>query len=128
MPTKLARRLCPQAIVISGDYEDYAKYSALVTEVIADSVPLFEKASIDEFYVDLTGMDRFFGCAKFSIELKEKNSEGNGSARIAGSCQQQTSEQSSDQRGQAQRRKCRYLLVKRKIFIAITYRENSRHR
>jgi DNA polymerase-4 len=72
MPTKLARRLCPQAIVISGDYEDYAKYSALVTEVIADSVPLFEKASIDEFYVDLTGMDRFFGCAKFSIELKKK--------------------------------------------------------
>jgi len=72
MPMKLARRLCPQAIVISGDYEDYAKYSALVTEVIADSVPLFEKASIDEFYVDLTGMDRFFGCAKFSIELKKK--------------------------------------------------------
>jgi DNA polymerase-4 len=72
MPAKLARRLCPQAITISGDYEDYSKYSGLVTEVIADKVPLFEKASIDEFYVDLTGMDRFFGCSKFSIELKKK--------------------------------------------------------
>jgi len=72
MPVKLARRLCPEAIVIGGDYEDYAKHSRLVTEVIAGEVPLFEKASIDEFYVDLTGMDRFFGCSKFSIELKQK--------------------------------------------------------
>lgn len=72
MPAKLARRLCPQAVTISGDYEDYSKYSGLVTEVIADQVPVFEKASIDEFYVDLTGMDRFFGCSKFSIELKKK--------------------------------------------------------
>lgn len=72
MPAKLARRLCPQAVTISGDYEDYSKYSGLVTEVIADQVPVFEKASIDEFYVDLSGMDRFFGCSKFSIELKKK--------------------------------------------------------
>lgn len=72
MPAKLARRLCPQAVTISGDYEDYSKYSGFVTEVIADQVPVFEKASIDEFYVDLTGMDRFFGCSKFSIELKKK--------------------------------------------------------
>ena len=72
MPVKLARRLCPQLITIAGDYEDYAKHSALVTEVIADRAPLFEKASIDEFYIDLTGMDRFFGCRKFSVELKKK--------------------------------------------------------
>lgn len=78
MPMKLARRLCPQAIIISGDYEDYSKHSGMVTEVIADQVPLFEKASIDEFYVDLTGMDRFFGCHKFSIELKKKISRETG--------------------------------------------------
>lgn len=72
MPMKLAKRLCPQAIIISGDYDSYSKYSRLVTDVIADSVPLYEKASIDEFYIDMTGMDKFFGCSLFSKELKSK--------------------------------------------------------
>ena len=72
MPIKLARRLCPQLISVSGDYESYGKYSTLVTDVIRDSVPEFEKASIDEFYIDLTGMDKFFGCSKFTAELKKK--------------------------------------------------------
>src|SRR5215831_2487296 len=72
MPMKMALRLCPQAVLIRGDFEAYSKYSRLVTDVIADSVPLFEKASIDEFYIDLTGMDRFFGCNRFTHELKKK--------------------------------------------------------
>jgi DNA polymerase-4 len=72
MPIRLARRLCPQLIAVRGDYESYGKYSALVTDVIRDSVPEFEKASIDEFYIDLTGMDKFFGCGKFTSELKTK--------------------------------------------------------
>jgi DNA polymerase-4 len=71
MPMKLARRLCPQAIIISGDMEDYSRYSKMVTEIIADKVPLFEKSSIDEFYIDLSGMDRFFGCSQFTSELKK---------------------------------------------------------
>jgi DNA polymerase-4 len=72
MPMKLARRLCPEAIVIRGDMESYGKYSRLVTDIMQDSVPLFEKASIDEFYVDLSGMDKFFGCRRFAGELKTK--------------------------------------------------------
>src|SRR6201991_4411919 len=72
MPIKLAKRLCPQAITISGDYEDYSRYSGLVTEVIASKVPLFEKASIDEFYIDLTGMDKFFGVSKYARELRQQ--------------------------------------------------------
>src|SRR6201996_6614371 len=72
MPMKLARRLCPEAIVIRGDSESYSQYSRLVTDIMADSVPLFEKASIDEFYIDLTGMDKFFGCSLFAKELKQK--------------------------------------------------------
>ena len=71
MPMKLARQLCPQAIYIRGDYDQYSKYSALVTQVIADKVPLFEKASIDEHYIDMTGMDKFFGCYKFTHELRQ---------------------------------------------------------
>ena len=72
MPMKIARRLCSHAVVVRGDMETYSQYSRLVTEIVADSVPLFEKASIDEFYVDLTGMDKFFGCRSFSDQLKKK--------------------------------------------------------
>src|SRR5882762_4009619 len=61
MPIQMALQLCPDAKVISGDMEAYSKYSRLVTDVIADGAPLYEKASIDEFYIDATGMDRFFG-------------------------------------------------------------------
>lgn len=70
MPMQAALRLCREAIVVKGDYEAYSKASELVTEVISNSVPLFEKASIDEFYIDLTGMDKFFGCRKFTDKLK----------------------------------------------------------
>src|SRR6202000_3096904 len=72
MPVKLARRLCPEAIIIRGDMESYSKYSQLVTAIMQDNVPLFEKASIDEFYIDLSGMDKFFGCSLFAGELKKK--------------------------------------------------------
>lgn len=72
MPMKLARRLCPSAFYIKGDHDSYSKSSRLVTEVIQEQVPLMEKASIDEFYIDMTGMDRFFGCEKFTKELREK--------------------------------------------------------
>jgi DNA polymerase-4 len=72
MPMKVARRLCSHAIVVRGDMEQYSKYSGLVTEIIKDAVPLFEKSSIDEFYVDMSGMDKYFGCLKFTNELKGK--------------------------------------------------------
>lgn len=72
MPMKIARRLCGHAILVRGDMEMYSKYSRLVTDIIQDSVPLVEKSSIDEFYVDLTGMDKYFGCWKFTEELKRK--------------------------------------------------------
>ncbi|HEX8549323.1 MAG TPA: DNA polymerase IV [Cytophagaceae bacterium] len=72
MPVKLAKQLCPQLMVISGDMEQYSKYSQLVTEVIKDSSPLFEKSSIDEFYIDASGMDKYFGCFKWGSELRQR--------------------------------------------------------
>jgi DNA polymerase-4 len=72
MPMKQARILCPDALVIRGDSQLYSDYSHMVTEVIAESVPIYEKSSIDEFYIDLTGMDKFFGCWKLSLELRDK--------------------------------------------------------
>ncbi|MEO9021264.1 MAG: DNA polymerase IV [Ginsengibacter sp.] len=71
MPMKTAMRLCPQAIVVSGTYSEYSRYSQWVTQIIASKAPLFEKASVDEFYVDLSGMDTFFDPLKWTIELRE---------------------------------------------------------
>lgn len=71
MPMKMARSLCPDAIVIRGDMEMYSNYSNMVTGIIAEKSPLYEKSSIDEHYVDLTGMDRFFGCCKWAHELRQ---------------------------------------------------------
>ena len=72
MPMKLARQLCPEAIIIRGNSGTYTKYSQMVTDIIKEDVPLYEKTSIDEFYVDLTGMDRFFGCLKFASGLRTR--------------------------------------------------------
>jgi DNA polymerase-4 len=71
MPMQLAKRLCRQAVFIRGDMDLYSKYSRMVTEIIAEKAPLFEKASIDEHYLDITGMDRFFGSFKWAGELKQ---------------------------------------------------------
>ena len=78
MPMRAARNLCSHAVIIKSDFEAYSKYSKLVTEIIKDTVPVFEKASIDEFYIDMTGMDKYFGCLKFSNQLKKKVTEESG--------------------------------------------------
>lgn len=72
MPMKMARMLCPEAVVIKGNAGTYTQYSKIVSEIIQTSVPLMEKASIDEFYVDLTGMDKLYGCYQYASELRQK--------------------------------------------------------
>ena len=69
---KMARELCPEARVIRGNAGTYSKHSDVVTDIIKEEVPLFEKSSIDEFYADLSGMDRFFGCYKYATELRQR--------------------------------------------------------
>src|ERR1051326_48681 len=78
MPMKFALRLCPQAKVIKGDMELYSNKSHEVTAIIEDKAPLVEKASIDEFYLDISGMDKFFGCYKWTLELTEKIKKESG--------------------------------------------------
>ena len=72
MPMKTAKQLCPEAIVIRGNSGNYMKYSAMVTDIIKDTFPLYEKTSVDEFYVDMSGMERFFGCLKLATEVRHK--------------------------------------------------------
>lgn len=72
MPVRMAKQLCPDVLVVGGSYAEYTKFSHMVTDIIKESVPLFEKTSIDEFYMDLTGMDRFFGCYKLATEIRQR--------------------------------------------------------
>ncbi|MBK6283778.1 MAG: DNA polymerase IV [Draconibacterium sp.] len=72
MPMKMAKVLCPDAVVIRGNSSVYSKFSDMVTDIIKEQSPLFEKSSIDEFYVDVTGMDKFFGTYQWAKELREK--------------------------------------------------------
>jgi len=72
MSMKVAKNLCPEATVIKGNASTYTKYSHIVTDIIKSEVPSFEKASVDEFYADLTGMDRFFGIYSYATELRKK--------------------------------------------------------
>lgn len=78
MPMRMALRLCPDAKVVRGDMEYYSKMSHTVTEVIQEKAPLMEKASIDEFYLDLSGMDKFFGCYKWTKEIAESVTKNTG--------------------------------------------------
>lgn len=72
MPMRMALNLCNDVIVVRGDMEQYSRYSHMVTDIIAESAPVYEKASIDEHYIDITGMDRFFGSLKWTHELRER--------------------------------------------------------
>ncbi len=72
MPMKIARRLCPEAVIVRGDYDKYSQKSDEIARIIAERVPVYERSSIDEFYMDLTGMDRFFGCYTWATELRTR--------------------------------------------------------
>ena len=78
MPSAKARQLCPQAIFVKGTRGEYSRYSRWVTDIIAAKAPLFEKASVDEFYLDLTGMDKFFNPLQWTIDLRKEIMEKTG--------------------------------------------------
>ncbi|MDO9187225.1 MAG: DNA polymerase IV [Bacteroidia bacterium] len=73
MPSRMAKQLCPQAIFIHGDYDQYSKYSSIVTQIINEHAPVVEKASIDEHYIDISGMERFIKPSMiWAHELRER--------------------------------------------------------
>ena len=78
MPMRMALRLCKHATVLRADMDEYSKQSSIITEIINTKVPLFEKSNLDQFYVDISGMDKFFGCKKFTDELKQTISKESG--------------------------------------------------
>ncbi len=72
MPSAKAKQLCPNGIFVKSHFSEYSRYSRMVTAIIAEVAPLYEKASVDEFYVDLTGMQKFFNPLEWTVQLREK--------------------------------------------------------
>jgi DNA polymerase-4 len=72
MPSAQAKKLCPHAIILSGSRGQYSRFSRWVTDIIASKAPKFEKASVDEFYLDLSGMDKFFQPLEWTIALRKQ--------------------------------------------------------
>ncbi len=72
MPMKQAMKLCPHATIIRGSHGKYSEASREVTQIIHDSVPLYQKTSVDEFYIDMTGMDRFHDCYQLATNLRQR--------------------------------------------------------
>jgi DNA polymerase-4 len=72
MPTRQALKLCPHAIVIHGTHGRYSEASHEVTQIIHNMVPLYQKSSIDEFYIDLSGMERYHDPYKLATELRQR--------------------------------------------------------
>ena len=70
MPMKMAKERCPEAIIIKGNTSTYTNFSKAVTDIIREAAPVYEKSSIDEFYIDLSGIDKFFGAMKYTSELR----------------------------------------------------------
>ncbi|MFN0293456.1 DNA polymerase IV [Pedobacter helvus] len=70
MPSRMAKLLCPHAVFVRGNMDEYSKASLEITDILKERVPLIEKASIDEHYIDMTGMDRFHGVMKYAHELR----------------------------------------------------------
>lgn len=72
MSSREAFKLCPHAISVRGSYHLYSEASVQVTKIIEEMVPLYQKASVDEFYIDLTGTDRFFDPYKLASEVRQR--------------------------------------------------------
>ena len=69
----LARRLCPEAVVVSPRMAAYSEASEAVFEVFRDTTPLVEGLSIDEAFLDVRGMRRIAGTPEeIAVRLRRR--------------------------------------------------------
>ena len=76
MPMSTARRLAPHAIYISPNHRHYGAVSRIFMAILRDFSPLVEPVSVDEAYLDMTGMERIYGpAAESATSIKRRVSD-----------------------------------------------------
>ncbi len=64
------KKICPDAVILPSDYETYSLFSMRIFEILKRFSPVVEEYSIDEAFVDLTGLRRNFHCSYGEIAAK----------------------------------------------------------
>ena len=73
MPMSIALQRCPNAVVLTGDYASYSKYSKQVMAIFEQITPLVEPLSIDEAFLDVSGARRLHGSpAEIAWTIRER--------------------------------------------------------
>ena len=73
MPLSTARRLCPQAIFIPGNFTEYRAASRKFMAILADFSPFLQPMGLDEAYLDVTGFESLHGSARdMALRIKRR--------------------------------------------------------
>jgi len=72
MPMQRALKLCPNAIIISGNHDRYSQMSKMVMNIFKDFSPIIQQVSIDEAFLDMSGTQKLFG-HPYEVAKKLKN-------------------------------------------------------
>ena len=79
MPMAKAVKLCPQGIFIQGNYPRYSEVSQQIFDIFDRYSPLIEPLSIDEAFLDITGMERLMDTpCQYAMKLKQEIREKTG--------------------------------------------------
>ncbi len=73
MPMSEARRRCPNAVFMPGDHKKYARVAGEIRSILAAFSPLVEPLSLDEAFLDVTGMEWLYpDPAAIAAAIKER--------------------------------------------------------
>lgn len=73
MPMALARRLCPQAVVVPPDHRRYHEVSTAVMEILGEVTALVEQVSVDEAFLDVSGAWRRLGApSRIAAHIRDR--------------------------------------------------------
>ena len=75
MPLFEAKRLCPQGVFLPVRMARYAEMSAKIMGIFRETSPLVEQLSIDEAFLDLTGMERLGGAEAIAHQVQDRIQE-----------------------------------------------------
>ncbi|MFA5079324.1 MAG: DNA polymerase IV [Dehalococcoidia bacterium] len=78
MPLSRARRLCPQAVFLVGNYHRYSEFSRKFMHILGDYSPSLESGGLDEAYLDVTGCQNFGSWRALASRIKEQIREETG--------------------------------------------------